>query len=77
MSLEGGGWIRHQIAGALMHQFFDIGANTPPTRMPATILGRFLMVEAWGVGYLFYPPWIMPPLDPLHVVAKIAIVADT
>ena len=38
--------------GAIMHQIFKIEANMPPTRLPTTVLGRVLMVEARGVGYL-------------------------
>lgn len=59
--------------GAIMHQIFKIEANMPPTRLPTTVLGRVLMVEARGVGYLQYPPWIMPQLAMIPIAAKIAI----
>ena len=45
----------------------------PSTRLPATVLGRPLVVEAGGISYLRSPPKTRLPLVMLHVAVKIAI----
>ena len=45
----------------------------PSTRLPATVLGRPLVVEAGGISYLRSPPKTRLPLAMLHIAVKIAI----
>ena len=45
----------------------------PSTWLPPTVLGRVLMVETGGAGYLRSPPLIMSLLADLQIAEKIEV----
>ncbi len=60
-------------AVATIRQYHRNEANMLPTRLAPTVLGVVLIVEAGGISYLRFRPWIMSLMVVLQIAAIVGV----